>query len=300
MEASPTKNPSRLKVWLWAARPKTLWAAFSPVLVGVAMAAADHAVHPLSAVLAMLGAVLIQIGTNFYNDYADFEKGADTSERKGPLRVTMAGLVRPEAMKRATLVTFALAVAAGGYLMWRGGWPIVIIGVSSILFGVLYTAGRYSLSYLGIADLFVLVFFGPVAVGGTYYVQALTIRPEVLAAGVAPGLLSVAILLVNNIRDLDEDRAAGKRTLVVRLGRSFGVGLYAFCVVAAVLVPVGLYLWSGTHPWAMATVALLPLAISAVRKLHATRDPLALNPLLGETARLLLLYSLVFSVGWIV
>ncbi len=285
---------------MWAARPKTLWAAFSPVLVGVAMAAGDHAAHPLSAVLAMIGAVLIQVGTNFYNDYADFEKGADTSERKGPLRVTLAGLVRPEAMKRATFVTFALAVAAGGYLMWRGGWPIVIIGVSAILFGLLYTAGRYSLSYLGIADLFVLIFFGPVAVGGTYYVQALTLPPEVLVAGIAPGLLSVAILLVNNIRDVDEDRAAGKRTLVVRLGRSFGVGLYACCVGTALFVPVALYLWDGSHPWAMATVALLPLAVASVRKLRAVRDPRALNPLLGETARLLLLYSLVFSVGWIV
>ena len=278
--------------------PEDVVAAFLPVLVGVAMAVGDHAAHPLSAVLAMIGAVLIQIGTNFYNDYADFEKGADTSERKGPLRVTLAGLVRPETMKRATFVTFALAVAAGGYLMWRGGWPIVIIGVSSILFGLLYTAGRYSLSYLGIADLFVLIFFGPVAVAGTYYVQALRLPPEVLVAGIAPGLLSVAILLVNNIRDRDEDRAAGKRTLVVRLGRSFGVGLYACCVCTALLVPVALYLWDGSHPWAMATVALLPLAIASVRKLKAVRDPRALNPLLGETARLLLLYSLVFSVGW--
>jgi len=278
--------------------PEDVVAAFLPVLVGVAMAVGDHAAHPLSAVLAMIGAVLIQIGTNFYNDYADFEKGADTSERKGPLRVTLAGLVRPETMKRATFVTFALAVAAGGYLMWRGGWPIVIIGVSSILFGLLYTAGRYSLSYLGIADLFVLIFFGPVAVGGTYYVQALRLPPEVLVAGIAPGLLSVAILLVNNIRDRDEDRAAGKRTLVVRLGRSFGVGLYACCVCTALLVPVALYLWDGSHPWAMATVALLPLAIASVRKLKAVRDPRALNPLLGGPARLLLLYSLVFSVGW--
>ena len=298
MEISPTQSPSRLKVWLWAARPKTLWAAVSPVLVGVAMAVADHAAHPIPAVLALLGAVFIQIGTNFYNDYADFVKGADTSERKGPLRVTMAGLVSPRAMKRATVVAFALAVAAGGYLIWRGGWPIVIIGVSSILFGVLYTAGRYSLSYLGIADVFVFVFFGPVAVGGTYYVQALTLRPEVLVAGIAPGLLSVAILLVNNIRDIEEDRAAGKRTLIVRLGRNFGVRLYAVCLYAALITPVLLFAWTKNHPWAMATVALLPVAVSAVRKLRTARDPQALNKLLGETARLLL-YALVFSVGWV-
>lgn len=299
METSQTQTPSRLKVWLWAARPKTLWAAVSPVLVGTAMALADHTLHLPSALLAMLGAVLIQVGTNFYNDYADFEQGADTSARKGPLRVTMAGLVSPRAMRHATFVAFTLAVVAGGYLMWRGGWPIVIIGVCAILFGLLYTAGRYSLSYLGIADLFVFVFFGPVAVGGTYYVQALSLRPEVLIAGIAPGLLSVAILLVNNIRDVEEDRAAGKRTLVVRLGRRFAVGLYACCLFAGLLTPVALFVWTGDHPWAMATVALLPLAVASVVKLRTTRDPRELNPLLGQTARLLLLYSLVFSIGWI-
>ena len=185
--------------------------------------------HALSGMLALLGAILIQIGTNFYNDYADFLKGADTSDRKGPMRATQAGLVKPESMKRATIAVFALAVASGLYLIWRGGLPVLMIGVFSILFGILYTAGRYSLAYLGIADLFVLVFFGPVAVGGTYYVQALAIESVVLVAGFAPGLLAVAILLVNNIRDIDEDRAAGKKTLIVRMGRRFGV--VAYCLL---------------------------------------------------------------------
>ncbi|GIV62252.1 MAG: 1,4-dihydroxy-2-naphthoate octaprenyltransferase [Rhodothermaceae bacterium] len=296
-EAGPP--PSVFRIWWTAARPKTLWAAVAPVLVGVAMAAADGALHVPAAFCALLGAILIQVGTNLYNDYADFEKGADTSERKGPLRVTQAGWVTLRTMRRATVIVFGLAVLAGAYLIWRGGWPVLLIGVSSILFGVLYTAGRYALAYLGLADLFVLIFFGPVAVAGTYYVQALALRPEVVVAGLAPGLLSVAILLVNNIRDVEEDRKAGKRTLPVRFGRSFGVGLYAVCVGVAPLVPVGLYLWMGGHPWAPVTVALEALALPMAVRLHRTREPAALNALLGETARLLLLYSLVFSVGWL-
>ena len=286
------------KIWLLAARPKTLGAAIAPVLMGTAMAWAAGGFHALAAGCALLGAILIQIGTNFSNDYSDFLKGADTEDRKGPLRVTQAGLVTPEAMKRATVIVFALAVVVGGYLIWRGGWPILLIGVLSILSGLLYTVGRYSLAYLGLADLFVLVFFGPVAVGGTYYVQTLMINEVVIIAGLAAGLLSVAILLVNNIRDVDEDRAANKKTLVVRAGRSFGVGLYMVCVLVAVLIPAGLYLYTGQHPWAMAVVLILPLAWPIVRKLRHERNVRALNPLLGATGRLLLLYSLLFSIGW--
>ena len=286
------------KVWLLAARPKTLGAAIAPVLIGTAMAWAAGGFHALAAGCALLGAILIQIGTNFSNDYSDFLKGADTEDRKGPLRVTQAGLVTPEAMKRATVVVFALAVAAGGYLIWRGGWPVLLIGLLSILSGLLYTVGRYSLAYLGLADLFVLVFFGPVAVGGTYYVQTLTINDVVIVAGVAAGLLSVAILLVNNIRDVEEDRAANKKTLVVRAGRSFGVALYMACVLIAALIPVGLYFYTGQHPWAMAVVLILPLAWPIVQKLRHERAAMALNPLLGATGRLLLLYSLLFSIGW--
>lgn len=291
-------RPSMPRVWLQAARPKTLWAAFSPVCIGVAMAWADGVFHAPSALLALTGALLIQVGTNFYNDCADFEKGADTADRKGPLRVTQAGWVSPAAMKRATAVVFGLAVVSGGYLIWRGGWPIVAIGFSAILFGLWYTAGRYSLAYLGIADLFVLAFFGPVAVGGTYYVQALTLDPLVPLAGLAPGLLSVAILLVNNIRDREEDRAAGKRTLVVRLGRPASVRLYGVVVTLALLVPLGLYLYVPDHPWSLATVGLLPMGLRLAFRMAWT-PAVALNPMLGATSRLLLLYALIFSLGWV-
>lgn len=290
---------SPLRIWMIAARPKTLWAAAAPVLLGTAMAAEAGGFHLPSALCALLGALLIQVGTNFSNDYADFLKGADTDARKGPLRVTQAGLVTPGAMRVATAVVFGLAVAAGLYLIGRGGWPVLLIGVLSILSGLLYTVGRYSLAYLGLADLFVLVFFGPVAVAGTYYVQTLDLDPLVPVMGLGPGLVSVAILLVNNIRDVDEDRAAGKKTLVVRLGRSFGVILYALCIGAAALLPAAVFAWIGTHPWAMLGAAILLPAVPAVRTLRASRDPGRLNPLLGATSRLLLLYSVLVSVGWI-
>ncbi|RMF62218.1 MAG: 1,4-dihydroxy-2-naphthoate polyprenyltransferase [Bacteroidetes bacterium] len=291
-------RPSPLRVWWTAARPKTLWAAVSPVLIGVALALADGVLHVPSAVLALLGAILIQVGTNYYNDFADFEKGADTDARKGPIRVTQAGWVTPGAMRRATLVVFGLAVLAGVYLIGRGGWPVFVIGVCSILFGVLYTAGRYALAYTGLADLFVIIFFGPVAVAGTYYVQALALAPGVILAGLAPGLLAEALLLVNNIRDMDEDRLAGKKTLVVRLGRRVGVVMYALSLGLALLVPVGLCLWLGRGCLALATLLLAVPVYAQVRRLARARDAATYNGLLGATARLMILYSLLFVVGW--
>ena len=292
------KKKSPLAIWIAAIRPKTLGAAIAPVLVGTAMAWDAGGFHALAALCALLGALLIQIGTNFSNDYADFLKGADTSARKGPMRVTQAGLVTPATMKRATVLVFALAFAVGLYLIWRGGWPILVIGVLSILAGVLYTVGRYSLAYLGVADLFVLVFFGPVAVGGTYYVQALEINAVVLIVGLAPGLLSVAILLVNNIRDVEEDRQAGKKTLIVRLGKRFGIGLYGFCVAVAVLIPLWLFLITGQHPWAVAVMLVVLFALPILHDLFTESDSAALNPLLGATGRMLLIYSIIFSIGW--
>ena len=298
-------SPSPAQIWWLAARPKTLPAAVAPVVVGIALAVEAGAFHAVAAACALLGAVFIQIGTNYANDYHDFVQGADTEARKGPMRVTQAGLVSPTATRNAAVIAFALAVAAGAYLMIRGGWPIVAIGVASLLCGWLYTAGRYSLAYLGIADLFVLVFFGPVAVAGTYYVQAvgdaaaLAALPLVAVAGLGPGLLATAILLVNNIRDVDEDRAANKRTLVVRLGRPVGVRLWAVCVTTAALLPVALWLWTGAHALSLLATLILPLALPTVRKLRDERDATRLNPLLGATARLLLIYSLVFSLGWV-
>ncbi len=251
---------SKMEVWLTAIRPKTLWAGVAPVLVGVAMAVEAGVVHWLAAALALAGALLIQIGTNFFNDYADFKQGADNEKRKGPLRVTQAGLVSPEAIRNATFLVFGLAVAAGAFLMYRGGLPIVIIGVLSILCGFLYTAGKYSLAYLGLGDLFVLIFFGPVAVGGTYYVQALSFNDLVLWAGFAPGLL--------------------------------------FCILGAAAVPVVLYFKSGEHPAVFVASFVALTGLGLFRKIVQTPPSPALNPVLGATARLLLFYSIAFAITW--
>ncbi len=284
-----------------AARPKTLPAAAAPVLLGSAMAYGDGAFHALSALLALLAAMSIQVATNFHNDVADFEKGADGPDRLGPRRLVAAGLITPTAMRRAVYVALAAAVAFGAWLMWRGGWPIVVVGAASIASALAYTGGTRSLAYLGIADLFVLVFFGPVAVAGTHFVQALTFSPVAAVAGLGPGLLSMAILLVNNIRDVAEDRAAGKRTLVVRLGRERGIRLYGLCLAGAFLVPILLVLSGAAPPLVLLTLAAAPLASAPWRLLRGAdpATPRSLNPLLGRTAGLLVAYCLLFSVGYL-
>lgn len=293
-----TTGGERVRIWILAARPKTLWAAVAPVVLGTALAIEAGAVHVPAALAALVASVLIQIGTNFSNDYHDFVKGADTAARKGPLRVTQAGLVAPDAVRRAALLTFGLAFLVGIYLIWRGGWVILVIGALSILFGILYTAGRYSLAYLGLADLFVFIFFGPVAVAGTHYVQSLTLDMNAVIAGCGAGFLSTAILLVNNIRDVDEDGAAGKRTLVVRAGRSFGVVLYAACFIgAAIAVGTAVALNPG-HTWALAALIVVPIGLMNLRKLRSSNEASVLNPLLGATARMLLVYCVLFGIGW--
>ena len=186
-------------------------------------------------------------------------------------------------MRAAAAVAFGLAFAAGGYLIWRGGWPVLALGLVSIASGVAYTAGRYALAYTGLADLFVLVFFGPVAVGGTYYVQALDLPTWVPVAGLGPGFLATAVLIANNVRDVEEDRAAAKRTLVVRFGRAFGVRLYSACVSGAVVVPAALAVVARDHVGVLAASAVAALAGRRLaRTLAAEADPAALNPLLGK------------------
>ena len=286
-------------MWLAAARPKTLWAAVAPVLLGVGLALGDGAFHAGAALCALLGAVFIQIGTNYVNDAEDAVKGADTEARKGPMRAVATGLVTPQSMRIAAGVAFALAFASGAYLIARGGWPILALGLVCIASGVAYTAGKYALAYTGLADLFVLVFFGPVAVAGTYYVQALDLPGWVPIAGLGPGALATAILLANNVRDVHEDRAANKRTLVVRFGRGFGVKLYGFMVTLAVMVPAAM-VWVSKGNLGALAASLLASLIG--RRLTTTLayndDPAVLNPLLGKTALLLFGYSLAFALGW--
>lgn len=262
------------------------------------MAVADHGFYFPAALAALLGALFIQIGTNLANDYYDYEKGTDRDDRIGPQRITQAGLVRPKAVRTAAMTAFGVALLFGVYLVMRGGWPIVAIGLSSILFGILYTAGPAPLGYVGWADLFVLIFFGPVAVGGTYYVQTLTFSNEVILAGVAPGLISVAILTINNLRDIDTDRKSGKRSLAVRFGESFAVAEYGLAIVAACLIPAALYIMSKSHAWAALGSISLIVAIPLVIRTNRLRGS-DLNPLLGQTGVLLLIYTLLFSIGWL-
>jgi 1,4-dihydroxy-2-naphthoate octaprenyltransferase len=264
------------------------------------MAQADGQFHAVAVLCCALGALLIQIGTNYANDYFDFVKGTDTAERVGPKRATQAGLVTPRQMLLATTLVFALAFVPGAYLMLRGGWPIVAIGLVSVACGVLYTGGPFPLGYLGLGDVFVLVFFGPVAVAGTYYVQALTVPPEVLLAGLAPGLFSTAILAVNNLRDADTDVKTGKRTLAVRFGKPFARWEYATTLfLGGVVVPVALCVYTQGHWPALVSLVAFAAALPAIRTLFTTQDPAVMNGLLARTGGLLVLFTLLFSIGWL-
>ena len=290
---------SRLKIWLMAIRPKTLWAAAGPVLIGTVMAYGDERFHPVSALCALLGAVMIQVGTNLANDYFDFKKGADSGERLGPVRITQAGLASPRAVALAFTLAFSIAFIFGLYLVWRGGLPILIVGLLSILFGILYTAGPFPLGYHGFGDLFVLIFFGPVAVGGTYYVQALDLNYIVLAAGLSPGLLSVAILAVNNLRDIETDAKAGKRTLAVRFGKKFAKLEYAGAIFGACLIPSLISITTASHYYLSVCILVLIAAFPKIKIVFRGADGQKMNAILADTGKLLLIFSLCFSAGWL-
>lgn len=293
-------SQSTFEIWRDATRPKTLMAGLTPVVIAVALAWDDGVFHAPSALCALLGGLLIQIGTNFANDYFDFVKGTDREDRQGPTRATATGLVAPRTMLIATILVFALAFLPGAYLVYRGGIPILLIGLVSILCGVLYTGGPYPLGYLGLGDLFVLVFFGPVAVGGAYYVQAQTLGTVPIVAGFAPGLFSVAILTVNNLRDADTDIVTGKKTLAVRLGKTFARWEYVVSLVTgALVVPLCLVLLTGQHIAALSGALVLIPAIPAIRTVFTSDGPV-LNAILARTGQLLLLFTLLFCVGWVV
>jgi 1,4-dihydroxy-2-naphthoate octaprenyltransferase len=291
---------SKLKIWIDSTRPKTLSAAVAPVLIGTVLAKEDGQFQPMIFLATLTAAVLIQIGTNLSNDYFDFIKGADTDERTGPTRATQAGLVPPPLMKWASVGVFIAAAFLGLYLITQGGWPIMLIGILSILSGILYTAGPYPLGYIGLGDVFVLVFFGPLAVGGTYYLQTHSMSRIAVLAGLIPGLISTAILTVNNLRDYQTDKSTGKKTLVVRFGKRFGVTEYCACVIIASLIPVVLCWFTREHFLSLVSL----LSLSAVRKsfyaiLSRNGTAEMYNQALADTGRFLLLFSILFSVSWL-
>lgn len=284
-------------IWIQTARPKTLLVSAAPVLMGGALALHDGLFHVLSFVAALLGALCIQIGTNYANDYFDAKQGADTSRRLGPKRALQEGLVSSSQMRAAYLAAFACATLFGCYLVYRGGWPIVLIGVLSLLLGVMYTATRFSLAYLGIADIFVLLFFGPIAVAGTYYVQTLQWNMVAILAGFSPGLLSTAVLVVNNLRDAPQDKQVGKKTLAVRCGQTFAKYQYAVLVLLASLIPMGLWFFEAFSASVLLACAVFIPALSLVRQVFAYKNPQALNLVLAKTGQLTLLFAVLFSVG---
>lgn len=288
-----------LKNWLLAIRPKTLPAGIAPVFIGTAMAFGDGVYDFSIAPVCLVAALAIQIGTNLANDYYDFKKGADTPERIGPTRVTQAGLIPPETIKFSFALAFIVFAFACAWLTLRGGWPLAVLGILAALSGILYTSGPWPLGYVGLGDLFVFIFFGPVAVAGTYYVQSLEMNIAVILAGLAPGFISVAILTVNNLRDIESDQRCGKYTLAVRLGRSFALSEYLFCLFAASMAPVLIYALIQDHLAILICALISITAIPTIKTVLTKTDGASLNAALAQTGKLLMVYSVLFSLGWI-
>lgn len=290
-------RPTRIQAWTMAMRPKTLSAAAAPVLVGTGLAAWHDVLGPGPALAALAGALLIQVGTNLANDYYDFVRGADTEARIGPTRVTQSGLIEPSAVRNAMVGTLALAFVVGIYLVSVGGVPVVVIGLASLACAVAYTGGPFPLAYHGLGDVFVFVFFGLVAVGGTYWVQALALPADVLLAGAGVGALNTAILVANNLRDIDADAQVAKNTLAVRLGRRGSRWEYALLLGVAVAVPiVGIRIYD----WpllVLLSLGAMPVAHDAVRRIMTEDDPRSLMPALGGTARMVALYGGFLALG---
>jgi 1,4-dihydroxy-2-naphthoate octaprenyltransferase len=288
--------PGSFRAWVMATRPPTLLAAVVPVAVGTAVAVAEGSFRAGPALAALGGALLLQIGANFANDVFDFEKGADTSARLGPVRAVQAGLLRAESVRRGMLLVFSLAILVGIYLTRVAGPSIVVIGIASIVAAIAYTGGPYPLGYHGLGELFVMIFFGFVAVAGTAFVQVGRVPELAYLAAVPVGALASAILVVNNLRDIATDAPAGKRTLAVRFGERAAVAEYALFVASAYVVPIALFFIGVSGPLVLLPLATLPLAVALVRAVARERGR-ALNPLLGRTARLLFFTGALLAAG---
>jgi 1,4-dihydroxy-2-naphthoate octaprenyltransferase len=292
----PPATATPVTAWLLAARPKTLPAAVSPVLVGCAVAWAMGGFHLATAIAAFAVALLLQIAANLANDVADFRRGADTAERLGPVRVTQSGLIRPERVAMATAMVLALAAIPGLYLVWRGGVVLAGLGLLAMLAAVAYTAGPKPFGYLGLGEVFVFLFFGPVAVIGTAFVMTGAVSPLAVSAAIPMGCLITAILVVNNLRDIETDREAGKRTLAVRIGREATRREYALLLAVAYAAPPMMVVLGIAEPWVLLAWATFPLAFVLMRQVSTVTDR-ALNPVLGGTARLCLWFAIALSAG---
>ena len=284
--------------WLLASRPKTLPAAAAPVIVGSAVAFWHQSFVLFPALVTLLTALLLQVGANLANDLFDYYRGVDVPERLGPIRVTASGLLPPRQVAAAMGFVFGAAIILGMYLFTVAGWPILVIGLSAIIAALAYTGGPFPYGYYGLGDLFVFLFFGPVAVFGTYYIQTMTISAEALWSSIPIGLITVAILVVNNLRDIRTDGATGKHTLAVSLGAQGTRIEYLVCLILAYLSLIGMWVLLPMPIWIFLAYISIPLAYRLVKMVFAqTGRPL--NRALAGTGQLDLLFGLLFSAGFV-
>ena len=296
MVEESVQNISKFESWVLASRPKTLLAAFVPVLVGTAIAYQDGMLKPVSAFISLLCAILIQVGTNFVNDLFDHISGKDTEERVGPTRVLASGLITSNEMKLGIIITFTITFLIGLYLVFTAGWVVLLIGVLSIIAGIGYTAGPYPLAYNGLGDIFVFIFFGIIGTVGTYYVQTLEVTGFVFWASIPVGALITNILVINNFRDIEEDKSNGKNTLAVKLGRRFTQLQYVIFMILSYLVLFIVFITFKSSPWVFLPILTLPLSIKLVKMIFTVRGQ-ALNKTLELTAKLSALYGALFALG---
>jgi 1,4-dihydroxy-2-naphthoate polyprenyltransferase len=297
LQSAQGAAPSGARIWLMAARPRTLPAAVAPVIVGTSLAGYEGVFHPLRLLAALVAAIFIQVGTNLSNDYSDARRGADTEDRLGPVRVTAGGLVPPRQVLIATYVSFGVAVLAGAYLVAVAGWALLLVGAASILAGVLYTGGPKPYGYEGLGELFVFLFFGIVAVAGSYFVQVEHLQWEAFALAVPVGLLASAILVVNNIRDIPTDQRAGKRTLAVRLGRDRTRILYVAMIYGAYLCAPVTWVFGPLDAWLLLPFLALPIAVPLVRIVRTRNDGPSLNGALALTGMHQLAFCMLLASG---
>jgi len=286
--------------WLLAIRPATLTAAIAPILVGSAVAARAGGFRLAPALAALTGALLLQIGANLANDADDFERGADTDARQGPTRVTQSGLLRGAQVRAAQWTALALAALVGGYLIAVAGWPIAVLGLAAIAAAWAYTGGPWPLGYHGLGEVFVFLFFGLAAVVGSAYVQAGAVPPLAWSAALPVGALVTAIMVVNNTRDAATDRDAGKRTLAVRFGTAATRAQYLLLLACAYAVPTALWWRGALSPWGLLPLLTLPLAAALAMRMTQAADGAAFNTLLIATARLHLVFGVLFAAGLLV
>ncbi|VAX28606.1 1,4-dihydroxy-2-naphthoate polyprenyltransferase [hydrothermal vent metagenome] len=292
------KDIGKLKSWVLASRPKTLPAAVSPILIGTSVAYYDDKLNIIAAIVALICSLLIQVGTNFVNDLYDHLKGSDSEERVGPERALATGMISVNEMKRVIYLTFVVTFLLGLYLVYIAGWPILLVGIFSIASGYAYTAGPYPLAYNGLGDIFVFVFFGVVAVVGTYYVQALQLTELIFVASIPAGTLITNILVVNNYRDIDEDRKNNKNTLAVKFGKQFSRIQYLVQMLIAYAVPVFVFINYDHSLAILLPLITLPIGIKLFRMLIILEGK-ALNKTLELTAKLSVIFSILFSIGFL-